>query len=222
MQSLLADVVDYWATGDGDPQSSRTDMEAALCQALLCADKQIIERSAVVTHDPLPAVTGDFEVLTKVLHHLIGNAIEYCVAPLRGFTFHPNGWISIGCSRWRTMVLVSSPHSKAESSRLSSACTGKNTPGTDWDWHSARRPSSGMAAECGWSRRPARDRHSISLCLRPIDRWAGRSSLTPLGEPPPVGDQPVPERAPRPPRGWWTADRAGFARNEPSPFAYRR
>ena len=83
MQSLLADVVDYWATGDGSSQSSRTDMEAALCQALLCADKQIVERSAVVTHDPLPAVTGDFEVLTKVLRHLIGNAIEYCVAPPR-------------------------------------------------------------------------------------------------------------------------------------------
>lgn len=80
MQSLLADVVDYWATGAGGGESSRTDMEAALCQALLCADKQITERSAVVTHDPLPAVTGDFEILTKVLHHLIENAIEYCVA----------------------------------------------------------------------------------------------------------------------------------------------
>jgi light-regulated signal transduction histidine kinase (bacteriophytochrome) len=80
MQSLLAEVVDYWATGDGHRQSSRTDMEAALCQALLCADKQITERSAVVTHDPLPAVTGNFETLTKVLHHLIRNAIEYCVA----------------------------------------------------------------------------------------------------------------------------------------------
>jgi len=83
MQSLLADVVDYWATTDGDPLSSRTDMEAALCQALLCAEKQIVERSAVVTHDPLPGVTGDFAVLTKVLRHLIQNAIEYCVAPPR-------------------------------------------------------------------------------------------------------------------------------------------
>jgi chemotaxis family two-component system sensor kinase Cph1 len=80
MQSLLADVVDYWATGAGDRQSSPTDMEAALGQALLCAGKQIIERNAVVTHDPLPAVTGNFEILTKVLRHLIGNAIEYCVA----------------------------------------------------------------------------------------------------------------------------------------------
>lgn len=83
MQSLLADVVDYWATGDGGRMSSRTDMEAALCQALLFADKQIAERSAVVTHDPLPVVTGDFAVLTKVLRHLIANAIEYCAAPPR-------------------------------------------------------------------------------------------------------------------------------------------
>ena len=81
MQSLLADVVDYWATGDGDRESSRTDMEAALCQALLCADKQVRERGAVVTHAPLPLVCGDFEIVTKVLHHLIGNAIEYCVVP---------------------------------------------------------------------------------------------------------------------------------------------
>ncbi len=80
MQSLLADVVDYWATGDGERQSFRTEMEAALGQALLCTDKQITERNAVVTHDPLPAVTGNFEILTKVLRHLIRNAIEYCEA----------------------------------------------------------------------------------------------------------------------------------------------
>ena len=55
-------------------------MEAALCQALLFADKQIAERHAAITHDPLPAVTGDFEILAKVLHHLIRNAIEYCEA----------------------------------------------------------------------------------------------------------------------------------------------
>ncbi len=71
MQSLLADVVDYWATDAGDRQPSRTDMEAVLRQALLSTDKQITERSAIVTHDPLPRVCGDFEILTKVLHHLI-------------------------------------------------------------------------------------------------------------------------------------------------------
>jgi light-regulated signal transduction histidine kinase (bacteriophytochrome) len=78
-QSLLADIVDYWAVEAGDRQTSSTDMGAALIQALLCADRQITERSAVVTHDSLPMVTGDFELLTKVLLHLIRNAIEYCV-----------------------------------------------------------------------------------------------------------------------------------------------
>ena len=81
MQSLLADVVDYWSTSDGERKSTRVDMQAALGQALLCAYRQITERGAVVTHDPLPAVTGDFELLTKVLHHLVKNAIEYCLAP---------------------------------------------------------------------------------------------------------------------------------------------
>jgi light-regulated signal transduction histidine kinase (bacteriophytochrome) len=79
-QSLLSDVVEYWAM-NGDRQTSSIDAEAALVQALLCADRQILARSAVVTHDPLPRVTADFGLLTKVLHHLIENAIEYCAAP---------------------------------------------------------------------------------------------------------------------------------------------
>ena len=81
MQSLLGDVVDYWAARDGDWQSSRTDMEAALRQALLQTGKLITERSAIVTHDPLPQVCGEFEVLAKVLHHLIRNAIQYGGTP---------------------------------------------------------------------------------------------------------------------------------------------
>jgi light-regulated signal transduction histidine kinase (bacteriophytochrome) len=81
MQSLLADILDYWDAGMGDGQRSRTGMEGVLRQALLCADKQIAARGAIVTHDPLPLVYGDFEILTKVLHHLIRNGIEYCVAP---------------------------------------------------------------------------------------------------------------------------------------------
>jgi light-regulated signal transduction histidine kinase (bacteriophytochrome) len=81
MQSLLADVVDYWAMGMAGRPLATTDMEAVLCQALLPAGEQIAERGATVTHGPLPRVTGDFETLAKVLRHLIGNAIAYCGAP---------------------------------------------------------------------------------------------------------------------------------------------
>jgi light-regulated signal transduction histidine kinase (bacteriophytochrome) len=81
MESLLTDVVDYWATDAGDRRPSRTDMEVVLRRALLSTDRQITERNAVVTHDPLPAAMGDVEILAKVLHHLIKNAIEYCGTP---------------------------------------------------------------------------------------------------------------------------------------------
>jgi light-regulated signal transduction histidine kinase (bacteriophytochrome) len=56
-------------------------MEAVLRQALICTDKDIEAKSATVTHDPLPAAMGDYELLTKVLHHLIRNAIEYGGTP---------------------------------------------------------------------------------------------------------------------------------------------
>jgi len=80
MQSVLADMVAYAAVGAGERRLVPTDMEAVLSQALLCADRQIVERNAIVTHDPLPEIGGDFETLTKVLHHLTRNAIEYCDA----------------------------------------------------------------------------------------------------------------------------------------------
>ena len=80
-QSLLGAAVDYWATGSGERTSTRTDMEAVLRQALLSTDEQIAERSAIITHESLPAVIGDFETLAKVMHHLIRNAIEYCGTP---------------------------------------------------------------------------------------------------------------------------------------------
>ncbi len=78
MQSLLADMVDYWSTSASGPQSSPTDMEAVLCQVLLSLGPLIAERSALVTHDPLPRVCGDFAILAKVVRHLVRNAIAYC------------------------------------------------------------------------------------------------------------------------------------------------
>ena len=80
-QSLLTDLVDFWAPGIGDWQRSRTDMEVVFSQVLLCTEKQIRERCAIVTHDRLPSVMGDLEILARVLRHLIGNAIEYCDTP---------------------------------------------------------------------------------------------------------------------------------------------
>jgi light-regulated signal transduction histidine kinase (bacteriophytochrome) len=76
MQSLLTDMVEYGVADTGNRQPSRTDMEAVL---LLSMDEQLKGR-AIVSHDPLPVVMGDSEILTKVLKHLIRNAVEYCGA----------------------------------------------------------------------------------------------------------------------------------------------
>ena len=80
MQSLLADMVEYWSTDGSGRQLSLADMEAVLRQAILCADKQMMEGRAIVTHDPLPAVMGNFEMLAKVLQHLVVNAVKFCGA----------------------------------------------------------------------------------------------------------------------------------------------
>jgi light-regulated signal transduction histidine kinase (bacteriophytochrome) len=77
MQSLLADVMDYWTTNHNGSPPARTDMEAVLRHAMLLTDSEVAERNAVVTHDRLPEVCGEFEILAKVLQHLIRNAVEY-------------------------------------------------------------------------------------------------------------------------------------------------
>lgn len=97
MQALLSGMVEYGAAGSGDRQPSRTEMEAVLQQALLCTDKALTEAGAIVTHDPLPAVMGDFESLTKVLQHLIGNAVKFggTAAPRVHISSKPDdpGWV---------------------------------------------------------------------------------------------------------------------------------
>ena len=99
MQSLLTDMVEYAVTDSRHRQLSRTDMEAVL---LLSMDQQPTDGgSAVVTHDPLPAVIGDAEILTKVMKHLIRNAVKYCAA------LHPRVHIS---SKRENMELIFSVH----------------------------------------------------------------------------------------------------------------
>jgi chemotaxis family two-component system sensor kinase Cph1 len=78
MQSLLTDIVDYWTTAPDTLRPARTDMEAVLRQALLVTARLIADRGAVISHDPLPEVKGDFVALAKVLQHLIRNAVQYC------------------------------------------------------------------------------------------------------------------------------------------------
>jgi hypothetical protein len=162
MQSLLTDMVEYGVIDAGDRQPSRTDMEAVL---LLSMDNRLKEAGATVTHDPLPAVSGDSEMLTKVLKHLIRNAVEYCGTP------HPRVHISFKRENLECVFSVKDNGpgiDPAFHDRIFSVCTENNTPGPDSDSPSVRRPSSGMAGESGWNRHPGRGRRSTSLFLRLI------------------------------------------------------
>jgi light-regulated signal transduction histidine kinase (bacteriophytochrome) len=80
IQSLTSAVVDYWSAV-GERKFTPTDMDAVLSHALLAESERLLAGSARVTHDALPAVTGNFELLSKVLRHLIRNALEYCESP---------------------------------------------------------------------------------------------------------------------------------------------
>lgn len=81
MQALLTGLLEYSAAGAGTQPVAAIEMGAVLRQALLCTEALIAERGAIVTQDSLPCVTGDFQLLAKVLEHLIRNAVGYCEAP---------------------------------------------------------------------------------------------------------------------------------------------
>ena len=82
MESVLADVVGYWTIAAAEPRCSPTDMEAVLQQALVSTTAGIAERNAIITHDLLPDAMGNFDILAKILRHLISNAIQYCAVPV--------------------------------------------------------------------------------------------------------------------------------------------
>lgn len=87
-QSLLAGMVDY---ADADPEKRRpasVDMEAVCWEAERRIEPMPGREPAAITRDPLPAVIGDFDVLTKVLHHLLDNAVKFNESP------HPSVHVS--------------------------------------------------------------------------------------------------------------------------------
>lgn len=78
MGQLIRDLLSFSRLGN--PETRRlelVDMASAVHWALLNLQAAIKESGAVVTLDPLPAVTGDQSRLALVMQNLIGNAIKY-------------------------------------------------------------------------------------------------------------------------------------------------
>jgi PAS domain S-box-containing protein len=77
MQRLIQDLLTYSRVGTKGKDLLDTSSEEALQQALLNLRGAIEESSALVTHDPLPAVLADDMQLIQLFQNLVGNAIKY-------------------------------------------------------------------------------------------------------------------------------------------------
>lgn len=77
MQRLIEDLLAYSRVGAKGTDLLEASGEDALQQALLHLRGSIEESSALVTHDPLPAVMADEMQLIQLFQNLVGNAIKY-------------------------------------------------------------------------------------------------------------------------------------------------
>jgi PAS domain S-box-containing protein len=77
MQGLIRDLLAYSRAGTNGKELREVSSENALQKALANLRITIEQSGAIVTHDPLPAVTTDGTQLTQVFQNLVGNAIKY-------------------------------------------------------------------------------------------------------------------------------------------------
>ena len=77
MQTLINDLLAYSRVGTRGKPFEPIDLNHLLSRVLVNLKVAIDESHAVVTHDPLPIVTGDATQLTQLLQNLIGNAIKF-------------------------------------------------------------------------------------------------------------------------------------------------
>jgi light-regulated signal transduction histidine kinase (bacteriophytochrome) len=76
-QSLLAAMVEYATAEPEKRHPTRVDMNTVFFEAA----RAIRVPEGAITHDPLPAVIGDFDPLTKVMQHLLDNAVKFAGRP---------------------------------------------------------------------------------------------------------------------------------------------
>lgn len=81
MQHLIDDLLDYsraiFTEKHDQYLPQPVDLNAALADALAALHHHIQDFGAVVTHDPLPVVNADRELLSQVFQHLISNALKF-------------------------------------------------------------------------------------------------------------------------------------------------
>ncbi|MCX6028328.1 MAG: PAS domain S-box protein [Chloroflexi bacterium] len=77
MKALINDLLAYSRVGTHGNPFSAVDCATSLTQATANLQIAVEESAALITHDPLPLVTGDAGQLTQLFQNLIGNAIKF-------------------------------------------------------------------------------------------------------------------------------------------------
>lgn len=77
MEALIRDLEEYYAEEIRELDPRMTSMELVLFEAQRRLSSRLGECEAVLTHESLPAVTGDFEALAGVFCALIDNACKF-------------------------------------------------------------------------------------------------------------------------------------------------
>lgn len=77
MANLIHDLLSYSQVLHQEPERTQVDCNKVVADAVANCRAAIEEKGALVTCDPLPAVTGDEGQLLQVFQNLISNAIKY-------------------------------------------------------------------------------------------------------------------------------------------------
>jgi signal transduction histidine kinase len=77
MQQLIQDLLSFSRVGRSGAAPQDVDLEDVLAQVLRDLSVRIAESHAQVTHDPLPAVSGERPLLAMLLANLVGNGLKF-------------------------------------------------------------------------------------------------------------------------------------------------
>lgn len=77
MERLIHDLLAYFQVGPRQQRMEQVDCEAAWSQAVVHVKAAIEQSHAIVTHAPLPTITGDARHFVQLFHNLIDNALKF-------------------------------------------------------------------------------------------------------------------------------------------------
>jgi light-regulated signal transduction histidine kinase (bacteriophytochrome) len=77
MQRLIQDLLGFSRVGRLGGEVTDVDLNQALADALDNLEHTVADAGAVVTHDELPVVRGEYPLLVQLFQNLVGNAVKF-------------------------------------------------------------------------------------------------------------------------------------------------